>query len=217
MEQILQSSLGWITSTLSTTGYLGIFLTMAAESALIPIPSEIIMPFSGFLASTGKLNFGLVVAVGALGNLAGSLVAYAAGFWLDEAVIARAIGKFGRFIFISQPEYQLSKKLFYRFGGWIVFFSRLLPVIRTVISLPVGMSGYPVLKFSILTLAGSVIWSAILAYLGFILGENWQILEGFFRKFDFGLVLVIIILVGIAIFAKEKIFEWIESKISSKS
>ncbi len=202
---MLASLSGIIIHLISTTGYFGIFILMALESALIPIPSEITMPFSGFLAIKGGLSFPLIVLVGALGNLAGSLISYYIGYVLEENVILKGIQKYGKFVLISEHDYQKATKWFKRYGNRVVFFSRLLPGIRTYISLSAGLFEMNIWKFSTYTFVGSLIWSAVLTYVGFYLGKNWNSLEGYFRKFDVFILILIIIVIAFYLRRKLKI------------
>jgi membrane protein DedA with SNARE-associated domain len=186
----LISSLGhWITGSISQVGYPAVFLLMFLESALIPIPSEVTMPFAGFLAGQGFLNFWLVVLIGGLANLAGSLTAYALGYWGQERFVKKLIKKYGKYFLITYDEVETAEKWFRKRGELIAFGSRLLPVVRTFISLPAGFSQMNVIKFSAYSLAGALIWSAALTYLGLVFSENWNILETYFRKFDIFIVL----------------------------
>ncbi len=185
----------YIIQLIQTTGYVGIFILMGLESALIPIPSEITMPFSGFLVSQGQLSFALVVIVGTLANLAGSMLAYFIGLKLEETVLLGWIRKYGKFILLSEHEYRKAEGWFKKYGDKIIFVSRLLPGIRTVISLPAGMFAMDLRKFIIYTTLGCLIWSILLTYVGVVLGENWASLEPLYRKFEFIIVGVIIIAV----------------------
>lgn len=202
LENLIESVVSAIVSFIENTGYLGIFAAMVIESALIPLPSEITMPFAGFLVSLGKLNFWLVVTAGAVGNLVGSLIAYAIGFYLAEHIIENLIEKYGKFILLTKSDYLRAKSALQEWGDFVVFGSRLLPAIRTVISLPCGLAQLPLLKFAILTFTGSFIWSALLTYFGLVLGENWQILRPIFEKFDFVIVGGVIFLISIYVFRK---------------
>ena len=157
---------------------------MTAESALIPIPSEITMPFAGFLAGRGLMNFWLAVSVGAFANLTGSILAYWLGYKKGEEWVRIAIKKWGRWLLIKEEEFDKAKTWFSNYGQWITFASRLLPVVRTFISLPAGISKMDLKLFSALTFIGSFIWSAFLAYLGLKLGQNWLSIEPYFRKFQ---------------------------------
>src|SRR3989338_4474576 len=169
---------------IEATSYFGIFILMTLESALIPIPSEITMPFSGFLVSRGELNFILVVFVGAFANLVGSIIAYYIGYFLEETVIVGWIKKYGKFLLLTVDDYEKSRHWFQKYGNEIVFFSRLLPGVRTFISLPAGLAEMNIWKFSFYTFIGSLIWSALLTYIGFYLGERWNQLEPIYRKFE---------------------------------
>lgn len=183
---------GFIVNIISTSGYFGIFILMAVESALIPLPSEVTMPFAGSLVASGRFNLLLVAISGALGNLGGSLLAYALGFWGQENVVRLVIKKYGRFLLISEHEFERTEKWFRQHGEIIVFLSRLAPVVRTFISLPAGIAKMNLSRFIIYTTAGSFIWSLLLAYIGMVLGNNWRVLEVYFHKFDvlIGLILV---------------------------
>jgi len=165
---------------------------MTLECALIPFPSEVTMPFAGFLVSQGELSFAFVVLAGALGNLVGSWIGYALGYFLEEAIIITLVKKYGKFILVSVSEYTHSLKWFNKFGDAIIFFSRLLPAVRTFISLPGGLSQMNFWKFSIYTLLGSIIWSIMLTYVGFYLGNKWSILGGYFHKFDLLIAVVLV-------------------------
>lgn len=189
----------YIIQLISSTGYVGVFILMALESALIPIPSEITMPFAGFLASKGQLSFSLIVIVGTLANLAGSLAAYYIGYFLEETVLLGFIKKYGKFILLSEHEYERAKKWFEKYGDKIIFISRLLPGVRTVISLPAGMFEMNLKKFILYTTFGCLIWSIFLTYIGFVLGENWNSLEPYYRKFEFVIAGLIILAVVVYI------------------
>ena len=189
---MLESIAQWVINVISTLGYPGIVITMAIESALIPLPSEIIMPFSGFLASEGKFDLNMVALMGAIGNVIGSLVAYAIGFYGHEKLVRRFIRKFGKWILISEKELDETEKLLHRFKDLVVLGSRVVPGIRTVISLPCGFAKLPLGRFIVLTFIGSLIWSYFLAWIGFVMGENWDTLGPYFHKADAVIVILII-------------------------
>ena len=194
---MLETIGGSIINIISSTGYVGIFILMAIESALIPLPSEVTMPFSGSLVALGRFNLILVAIAGALGNLAGSLAAYALGFWGQENVIRSVIKKYGKYVLISEHEFNRAEAWFRKYGEAIVFTSRLMPVVRTFISLPAGIAKMNLTRFILYTTIGSFIWSLLLTYIGMILGYNWKILEVYFRKFDL-LIVFVLILTGVA-------------------
>jgi len=203
LEAILEGIISWTLNTISTLGYFGIFLTMAIESASIPLPSEVIMPFSGFLVSEGKFNFWWVVTAGAIGNLAGSILMYWIGFFGQESVVRRFVKGWGSLL-IDEKELAISEKWFRKYGATIILLSRVMPVVRTFISLPAGIAKVNFSKFVSLTFIGCFIWSAFLTYLGVKLGENWTFLEPTFRKFDIVIVILGIIVLGIYFYIKLK-------------
>ncbi len=171
-----------IIQLVQSSGYLAVFILMTLESALIPIPSEITMPFAGFLIQQGHLNFFFVVLIGAFGNLVGSLIAYALGFYLEEHIIISIIERYGKYLLIRKHEYERAMHWFQKYGLSIVFTSRLLPAVRTFISLPAGLAEMNLAKFSLYTFTGSVLWSAFLTYIGFYLGKNWESIHTYFNK-----------------------------------
>lgn len=177
-----------LTNLIEQFGYLAVFALMTAESALIPIPSEVTMPFAGFLAGRGLLDFWLVVVVGAFANLAGSLLAYWLGYSKGEEWTRVAIRKWGKWLLIKEKEFDIAKRWFQKYGHVVAFTSRLLPVVRTFISLPAGIAKMNVTVFSVFTFLGSFMWSLFLAYLGLKLGQNWLAIEPYFRKFQFVII-----------------------------
>ena len=177
---ILSGLASLIIKIISSTGYFGVAMLMALESAGILIPSEVIMPFSGFLVFTGEFNFWLTVLCGAAGNLLGSMAAY----WIGYAGGRPLIEKYGKYILISGRDLNLADSWFKRYGQATVFFSRLLPIVRTLISFPAGIAKMNFKKFSFYTVLGSLPWSLALTYIGLALGENWQSLKIYFEKFD---------------------------------
>jgi membrane protein DedA with SNARE-associated domain len=184
-------------------GYASVFFLMLLESALIPIPSEVTMPFAGFLVQQGHLNFWLVVFLGALGNLVGSLIAYALGYYLEESVILSLIKKYGKFILVTEHEYLRAAKWFQKYGNPIAFFSRLLPVVRTFISLPAGLAEMNIWTFSIYTFLGSFLWSMLLTYIGVYFGTKWNALHPYFQKFQ--IVIVAVIILGVLWYINHKL------------
>ena len=165
---------------------------MLLESANVPIPSEFIMPFAGALVAMGRFNFWIVVVVGALGNLVGSLVSYAIGYYGGRPLAER----YGRYVFVSHHDLDRGEHWFRKHGNVVAFFSRMIPVVRTFISLPAGISEVPLLKFSLYTFLGSFIWSALLAYAGLQLGSHWDTVGAYLKKFDFIVVAAVVIAVG---------------------
>jgi len=203
----------FIINFIESTRYLGIFVLMTLESALIPIPSEVTMPFSGFLASSGKLSLIYIVITGTVANLAGSYIAYYIGYFLEETILLNLIKKWGKFILVSEHDYERTSKWFQKYGDKIIFISRLLPGVRTIISLPAGMFEMDIKKFTVYTIIGCAIWSTILTYIGYILGENWRVLETYFRKFE---IIVIVLLVVAVLWYVERHLKIVKSLRSKK-
>jgi len=174
----------FIIATISALGYGGIVLLMAIESACIPLPSEIIMPFSGYLVSKGEMNLWLVSIAGAFGCVVGSMVAYWAGMYGGRPFIE----KYGRYILLSRHDLDIADRWFAKYGEAIVFTARLLPAIRTFIAFPAGVARMNVPRFVIYTFAGSLPWCLGLAYVVQKLGEQWDkndTLKTWFHRFDF--------------------------------
>jgi membrane protein DedA with SNARE-associated domain len=175
---------GFIVYTISSLGYSGVILLMAIESACIPLPSEIIMPFSGYLVSTGQMTLWGVAVAGAVGCVLGSLVAYWVGMYGGRPFIER----YGRYILLSRHDLDIADRWFAKYGEVIVFVSRLLPAIRTFIAFPAGVARMNLTRFVIYTFAGSLPWCLGLAYVGQKLGEQWDkddTLKTWFHRFDF--------------------------------
>ena len=196
MHEIEAVFLAIIIQVYDTMGWAGVVFLMAVESAAIPFPSELIMPLAGWLlveAKGGGWPMLLMAGFyGALGNLLGSWVAY----WVSMKGGRPLLLKYGKYVLISRDEIDRTERWFARYGEWAVFFGRLLPVVRTFISIPAGIARMNFWKFSVYTFAGSFPWSLGLAYGGFLLGENWEAMRSVMRPFDFP-ILAIIILAGI--------------------
>ena len=188
----------FIIAVISRTGYPGIVLLMGIESACIPLPSEIIMPFSGYLVHTGRFKLAWVALAGALGCNVGSLVAYYVG-----ALGGRPLAeKYGRYLWVTRHDLELADRWFARYGDWTVFFARLLPVVRTFIALPAGIARMNILRFNVYTFLGSLPWCLALAYAGVKLGERWTILRQYFHRFD--TVIAILIALGAVWFVRNR-------------
>src|SRR4051794_1027277 len=188
--EILRPLVEFITSVISSLGYGGIFFLMILESALIPIPSEIIMPFSGFLVSTGKLGSVAVILAGSLGNLVGSVITYYLGIRLGRAFLI----KYGKYILFRVHHLVWTEQLFQKYGDKISFVGRLLPGVRTYVSLPAGIGKSNFIKFVVYTLVGSIIWNSLLTYAGIQLGRSWQHIDNYSGYLD------IIAVVAITVF-----------------
>jgi membrane protein DedA with SNARE-associated domain len=186
------SLFSWILEAISTAGYAGVAALMALESACIPLPSEIIMPFAGYLVSTGR--FGLIAAAtaGAVGCNIGSTVAWVIGARGGRAAVLR----WGHYVLFGARELDRLDRFFHRYGAAAVLIARLLPVVRTFISLPAGIAKMPFLRFQIYTFVGSWPWCFALAYLGMVLGEQWDknpTVKALFHRFDWAMVAILVL------------------------
>ncbi|HEX3969994.1 MAG TPA: DedA family protein [Stellaceae bacterium] len=194
LETLIGLLATWIIATISAIGYLGIALLMAIESACIPLPSEIIMPFSGYLVSTGRFDLLLVATAGAIGCNIGSSIAYAVGYFGGRPLVER----WGRYILVSRRDLETVDRFFARFGSITVFICRLLPVVRTFIALPAGIARMKQLKFQLYTFVGSWPWCFALAYVGEQLGTRWDTdpeLRDLFHRFDAVIVAIFVAVV----------------------
>jgi membrane protein DedA with SNARE-associated domain len=194
VARIIEILSGIIVAVISTLGYSGVVLLMAIESACIPLPSEIIMPFAGYLVFKGQFNLWVVGLAGAVGCVLGSLVAYWVGMYGGRPLIE----KYGRYLLVSRHDLDLADRWFGRYGEVIIFTSRLLPAIRTFIAFPAGVARMNLTRFVIYTFAGSLPWCIGLAYVGQKLGEQWDkndTLKTWFHRFDFviGIVGVLVV------------------------
>lgn len=194
METILKPIAEWIIAQITALGYGGVAGMMAIESACIPLPSEIIMPFSGFLVYEGKMNLHWASLSGAFGCAVGSAVAYYAGMVGGRPFLE----KYGRYVLIRKRDMDRADHWFNHYGEIVVFVSRLLPVVRTFISFPAGISRMHFGRFLLYSFVGSVPWCYFLAYIGMKLGENWEGIRSYFHGVD--MVIGAIIVLGFAFF-----------------
>ena len=193
-EKILAAVFIFIKSLIAFAGYGGIVILMGIESACIPLPSELIMPFAGYLVHQGTMKLVLVATAGAIGCNLGSLVAYEIGCYGGRPLVER----YGRWILMGRRELDWADRFFTRWGYLAVFIGRLLPVIRTFIALPAGIARMPRVRFHVYTFLGSWPWCFGLAWLGMKLGENWRGIGKYLHKFD--AVILVVLAAGIVWF-----------------
>ncbi len=176
--------------------YIGIFVLMLLESFNIPIPSELVMTFSGFLSYKGDFNIYIVIIIGTLGNLLGSVLSYYLGYYGGYPFLE----KYGKYIFIKDRDIQKAHKWFLKYGDFAVFFTRILPVFRTFISLPAGIAKMDIKKFILYTLLGTLIWDVVLAFGGYYFAYKWKIIYHFIENFSIYFFILIIILIVIYLY-----------------
>ena len=189
LEKLIAALATWIIGVISSLGYGGIVLLMAIESACIPLPSEIIMPFAGFLVFKGELLLWGVALAGAVGCVVGSIPAYYLGMYGGRPLVE----KYGKWVLISHHDIRLADQWFERYGEIIIFVGRLLPAVRTFIAFPAGIARMPMGKFITYTFIGSLIWCWLLAYAGMKTGEHWESLKVYFHQFHMVLVVASVV------------------------
>ena len=195
LDSILAGLINWIEGVISAMGPLGISLLMAIESCNIPLPSEAVLPFAGYLVSKGAMNFHLAAFAGAFGCVIGSIPSYYIGFFGGR----KFVEKYGKYFLVSKKDLDEADKWVDKYGDWAFFLCRMLPVVRTFISLPAGILKARKRTFFSLTFLGSLIWSYVLVYVGLKLGEHLDKLKAIWHKFDAVIIIVILILRGIYI------------------
>ncbi|MSN24956.1 MAG: DedA family protein [Geobacter sp.] len=183
----------WLLDTIGAMGYPGIFLLMAMESSIIPIPSELVMPPAGYLAFQGKMNMAVAILSGTVGSLAGAYANYYASHYLGRPLIL----KYGKYVLIPPDKFERVEKFFLQHGEISTFIGRLLPVIRHLISIPAGVAGMNHLKFSLYTLLGAGLWCTILAWIGYAIGENQQLIMQYSHKALVWVLLFSLVLVAV--------------------
>ena len=181
-----------VTATVSAIGYPGIFLLMVMDATFTPIPSELIMPFSGFLASTGKFSLLWVTLVGALGNMTGAIISYAIGYYGGRPFIL----KYGKYFFIKESEGHRAERFFERWGVYAILISRNLPFFRMFISLPAGIAKMSFPRFVFDSFIGSIPWCFAFTYLGFVLGSNWIMVRKYGVYLDIFTAILILFIIG---------------------
>jgi membrane protein DedA with SNARE-associated domain len=194
IEKFFALAFQFIFWVMNSTGYAGIVILMAIESACIPLPSELIMPFAGYLVSQGRVSLVLAATAGAIGCNLGSVIAYEIGYYGGRPLVE----KYGSYILMSRHDVEIADRFFKRFGGWAIFVGRLLPIVRTFIALPAGIARMPRVPFHVYTFLGSWPWCFGLAYFGMKLGDHWMDLKPYFLRFKE--VIVVLLLVGIVWF-----------------
>ncbi len=200
---IVQWFFSLIIQLLTEYGYFALFFLMTLESMMLPVPSELVIPFGGYLASSGILNIFLVVVISSLGGLAGSLISYYIGYFGGRKFLL----KYGYYFLITPETLDRAEKWFQKYGKISVFTTRLVPIIRTFISLPAGIAEMDIRIFSFYTFTGSLIWSAFLAYAGYMLGKNWDSISHFISSLDIYILiagLIILLYIGYRVYRSYK-------------
>ena len=194
----------WVLIIMAKFGYLGIIFAMFAENVFPPIPSELIMPAAGFAVARGDLNLILVILAGTLGSVLGALPLYYLGRLLNEDRLLVFTQKYGKYVFVKPSDIRSSSVWFDKHGSKAVFFGRMVPGIRSLISIPAGMSKMPILPFLVFTALGSSIWTSLLTIAGYYFGENYEVIEIMLAPYSKGFLLLAVVII-IAWFIKRRL------------
>jgi len=197
---MLHTAINWLLATILKFGYPGIFLLMAMESSVIPIPSELVMPPAGYWAADGKMNLWLAILCGTIGSLVGAYANYFAAHYLGRPLIL----KYGKYVGITEEKFAKVETFFHKHGEISTFIGRLLPVVRHLISLPAGLAGMNHLKFTLYTLLGAGIWCTVLAWIGYIIGENQTLIMQYSRQAVIGVIIFSAVLITLYIWRHKK-------------
>ena len=189
----MHAAIDWLLTTIGAMGYPGIFLLMAMESSVIPIPSELVMPPAGYLAHEGSMNMWLAILCGTMGSLVGAYANYFAAHYLGRPLVL----KYGKYVWITEEKFAKVETFFHKHGEISTFIGRLLPVIRHLISLPAGLAGMNHWKFTLYTLLGAGIWCTVLTWIGYFIGENQELIMKYSRQAVIGVVIFSAVLIAV--------------------
>ncbi len=196
VHELFAALASWVTSVVQTGGYLGVGLLTLLENLFPPIPSELILPAAGYLVSQGTLNFGGVVAASTLGSLAGALIFYWLGYSLGEDRLRRFVRSYGRWLAMDEADVDQARDWFDRHGGKAVLIGRLVPAVRSVISIPAGVSRMLLGTFVVYTTLGSGVWNALLVGVGWLVGDQWERVEPLFNVLEWATLFVLVVMVA---------------------
>lgn len=196
IENPLSGLTTWVTDVVESFGYFGVAFMVALENLIPPIPSEVVLPLAGFLVGQGRFSFLPVVLAASIGSVVGALILYGIGAWLGEYRLRYLFRRFGRFVLMDEGDFDKSREWFGRHGAKAVLFGRLVPGVRSLISIPAGLVGMPLWQFVVYTTIGSTIWNATLIGFGWALGNQWERVEDYTSLLQY-IVIVIVIVVGI--------------------
>ncbi|EAE7279868.1 DedA family protein [Listeria monocytogenes] len=196
----------WITSIMADFGYIGIFVLIMVENLFPPIPSEIILTFGGFMTTVTSLNVLMVIIVATLGSVVGAILLYKVASYFGKERLTKIVLKYGRILRLKESDIERAENFFLKYGSWAVFLCRMIPLIRSLISIPAGMTKMKMSKFLILTTAGSLLWNTVLIGLGAMLGESWSEIVVFMDSFSTIIysIIAILVVVGLGFFFRAR-------------
>lgn len=196
----------WITSIMADFGYIGIFLLIMVENLFPPIPSEIILTFGGFMTTVSSLNVVMVIIVATLGSVVGAILLYKVASYFGKERLTKIVLKYGRILRLKESDIERAESFFLKYGSWAVFLCRMIPLIRSLISIPAGMTKMKMSRFLVLTTAGGLLWNTVLIGLGALLGESWNEIVVFMDSFSTIIYSIIagLLIVGLAFFIRAR-------------
>ncbi|EFR93458.1 DedA family protein [Listeria innocua] len=196
----------WITSIMADFGYIGIFLLIMIENLFPPIPSEIILTFGGFMTTVSSLNVVMVIIVATLGSVVGAILLYKVASYFGKERLTNIVLKYGRVLRLKESDIERAESFFLKYGSWAVFLCRMIPLIRSLISIPAGMTKMKMSRFLILTTAGSLLWNTVLIGLGALLGESWGEIVVFMDSFSTVIysIIAVLVLLGLGFFFRAR-------------
>ncbi|WP_224984695.1 DedA family protein [Geomonas agri] len=189
----MHAAVQWLVETIGAMGYPGIFLLMALESSVIPIPSELVMPPAGYLAQQGQMNMMVAIVCGTVGSLIGAYANYFAAHYLGRPLVL----KYGKYVFITEEKFAKVERFFQDHGEISTFIGRLLPVVRHLISLPAGLAGMNHVKFSLYTLLGAGIWVTVLTFIGYVIGSNQELIMRYSHQAVIGVLIASVVIIAV--------------------
>lgn len=192
LGDILNAIKIWVEGIISTMGYPGLYLVMFLENVFPPIPSEVVLPLAGSLTLTGKFSIPMITIVGMFGSLSGAFLFYGLGKWLGEPRVRNLMEKFGKYALLSTDDLDRSLEWFEKYDDWVIFFSRMVPIVRSLISIPAGIASMNFAKFTLYTVLGTALWSFVLSFGGRLLGEQWPLIADYINTYQ-NVVLVLVI------------------------
>jgi membrane protein DedA with SNARE-associated domain len=193
MSSLLGDFASWATDVIEALGYLGLAFLVALENVFPPIPSEVILPMAGFLTGDGRMNFFLAVFAATVGSVAGALILYGVGYWFGERRVRSIIRRWGKWLGFKESDVDSANGWFDRHGGLAVMLCRVVPIVRSLISIPAGLRKMPIATFILYTALGSLVWNSVLIGAGWILGENWEEVEQYVGLLQYLVIIVVLI------------------------
>ena len=198
----------WVEQIISSMGYVGLYLVMFLENVFPPIPSEVVLPLAGSLTLTGRFSIFWITVIGMLGSLTGAFLFYGLGKWLGEPRVRVLMEKFGRYALLSMNDLDRSLEWFDKYDDWVIFFSRMVPIVRSLISIPAGIASMDLTKFSFFTILGTALWSFLLALGGKLLGEQWPLIADYINTYQNIVIFVtgsaVLLFIGSRLLKKKK-------------